>query len=272
MDDKTKYKIYVTTSNFADAGTKYNVCLQVFGVRHGAPSRRTGRVKSDLTSFKFPLEKSKNHAVKFQPGQKDKFEIEEIRLDKIKKIRLALLDNPLKTSWHVKKVVIKADDQKWTFEYKNWLKYSESSRQVECYIKPLKKDEEQAGENSSDEEKRENARTEVSEKVSKIRYDMKIKTSEYSKLEAPFHAINVKLVGKNGAETNVVKLNGDLSDEKKDKFVSGNTDVFYFEEVDVGMVEMLKIYCDYNEKGKLADWFFDEIVINIPSKLIRYRY
>ena len=95
-EDKALYKIYITTSNLKDAGTNQIVFMQIFG------TRKLQNRKSEIVSIKFPLERSINNSKKFkkqtdklkktdkEPGQTDKFEIEETRLDKIKKIRILL--------------------------------------------------------------------------------------------------------------------------------------------------------------------------------------
>jgi hypothetical protein len=231
MEEKAIYKISVYTSNFENAGTNYNVWLQIFGTKKSQFVNSFSKgPKSNLTSIKFPLEKSKTNRRKFKPGQKDKFEIEETLIDKIKKIRLSLIDNPLKTNWHVKKVEIKVNGKKWIFMHNNWLAFSEETKQVECYMYPVKDIEEMHTKSSDDE----NA-NEKPERVNKIRYDVKIKTNECSKLLDAVN-INLKIVGKGGAETNIIKLNTNLSDDNKEKFQSGNTDIFYLEDFDVGMV------------------------------------
>ena len=239
----TLYKITITTSSFATAGTNYNVGIQIFGSNKDMSMKAQNKNKNLRSSFAkkfsylttsitFPLEKSLTNQKKFRPGQKDKFEIEETRLEKIKKIRLFLIDNPLKTNWHIKRVVIKADEKRWLFMHRSWLRYSEFTKHVECTLVPLKDDQEKNLKVSEEED------TGKPELVNKIRYDIKIKTSRCSQLFESNQNINLKIVGKDGGETKIVKLNKNLSDEEKEKFQAGFTDVFYFEEYDVGNVSL----------------------------------
>jgi hypothetical protein len=242
MEEKVLYKVVVYTSNFDTAGTNYNAWLQIFGTKrsdsangHHHHNHHAKKSNSLTTSIKFPLEKSKTNQRKFRPGQKDKFEVEETPLDKITKIRLALVNNPLKTNWHVKKVEIKVNGRKWIFMHRNWLAFSEETHEMECYMMPIKESEE-ARTKSDEEEAAERAGSgRRSEKVNKIRYDVKIQTNECSKL-LDLVNINLKIMGKGGVETDLIKLNAEPSDDNKEKFQSGNTDVFFMEEADVGMV------------------------------------
>jgi hypothetical protein len=226
--DSALYKIYISTSNFPDAGHNCNVFMQIFGTKKISTKR--GSRKSNIISVRFPLEKSLTNSKKFQAGQTDKFEIEETQMDKIKKIRLTLLGNLNTTRWHLKRVIVKLNGIKWMFLHKKWVTYSDLTNRVECDLVPLK-DSDNVPMLSDDE--KDNERPELQQK---IRYDIKIKTNISSNLSDSNKKINLKIVGKNDVETNIIKLNSSLSDEKMEKFQSENIDLFYLEEYDVGTV------------------------------------
>ena len=107
--------------------------------------------------------------------------------------------------------------------------------------KKTTKSKSKQGDDGSDDEK---AHHTTRTKQDKIRYDIKIKTSEFSKIETGL-AIDMKLVGVtdndnfNEAidyETKKIKLNSTASDREKDKFLANNLDLFRLEAEDVGRV------------------------------------
>ena len=77
-----------------------------------------------------------------------------------------------------------------------------------------------------------------------IRYDVRIKTSDYSKIDNGL-AIDMILVGMESENFNKeetilqshrIKLNSTPSDHEKEKFLKGNLDLFRLEANDVGRV------------------------------------
>jgi len=80
-----------------------------------------------------------------------------------------------------------------------------------------------------------------------IRYDVRIKTSDYSKIDNGL-AIDMILVGMESEnfskeetilQSHRIKLNSTPSDHEKEKFLKGNLDLFRLEANDVGRVSLL---------------------------------
>lgn len=235
IENKILYRIFVTTSNFQNAGTDSNVFIQLYG---NEKSKR-GTV-SQLISVKFPLEKSLNHQKKFRPGQKDLFEIEETFVGSLKKIRISHDGKGVNSGWHLKKLVINAPDlnRSWKFICNKWLDALESK--AECDLIPVRNSD-HLELSSGEEDKNENDEIKTqarnqSGKIKKQRYNVKIQTSEFSK-STPEIKLNLKLIGAD-SESSLIKLNSTPSDKGKEKFLGGNADFFRLEENDIGMVDI----------------------------------
>ena len=233
-DFKVIYKIYVSTTDIPNAGTNANVFIQLYGKIKSKRSKET-----QLTSLKFPLEKSEKNLKKFQPGQTDLFEIEDVYIGKLKKIRINHDGKKVNSGWHLNNVVIKIDEvrKKYTFECKKWLDPFELDGKVTRDLKPMKHnnfDESDSEESATDENKNEKQNEKKNKKSPKIRYDIKIETSEYSKIDSGTQ-IDLKIFGKEGT-TDLIKLNSTPSDSEKDKFLSSNLDIFRLEAADIGVV------------------------------------
>ena len=252
MLDENKYHIYVYTSALPYAGIPSSVVwLQMFGI-HGKKYKVDAKSvdKRDSWIVKFPLAKSQN-VRKFLPGQCDRFEIEEVYVGKISKIRLS---HDSITNWHLKKVLIKINEKKTKF-YCN--------KRVENSIDLLPATELDSSDQSDYEEEKKTA-----VKLEQTRYDLKIKTSEFS--NSVSSSLDIKLVGHKG-ETNKIKLNNTPSDKEKEKFLANSLDFFKCVDRNVGVVEKLYIYCKYDEDSKPSDWFFDYIYVDMPSEKLRYK-
>ena len=258
MLDENKYYISVYTSALPNAGIPTsNVYIQLFG-KHGKKNNIDSKSvdKRDSWILKFPLAKSQN-VKKFVPGQCDRFEIEEINLSKISKIRLS---HDSKTNWHLRKVLLKKNDKKIKF-------YCNKPVVNSVDLLPIK---ELSSSDESDydlEKKIERKNTAI--KLEQTRYDLKIKTSEFSK--SVLSSLDIKLVGHKG-ETNKIKLNNTPSDKEKEKFLPDSLDFFKMVDRNVGVLERVCLYCKYDEDNKPCDWFFDYIYIDMPSEKMRYKY
>lgn len=253
-DHKTIYKIYVTTTNIPNSGTKSNVFLQIYGKNKSRNSK-----SSDILTVKFPLEKSKTNKVRFQPGQTDLFEIEEAYLGQIKKIKVTHDGkNLINSGWHLKKIVIEIPefDKKYKFYCNNWFNSLESGGKTERDLVPLAKDEDfdssdDEGKNKKDNKeknrsdsdddipkvKKRNSDKSSEKNSKKIRYDVRIKTSECSKID-PGINFDLIIIGSNNEETSTIKLNSQPSDNEKEKFLKNNLDLFRLEAKDVGNVKI----------------------------------
>lgn len=265
-----KYRIQTTTSNFPKASLSANAFLQVFG------TQKPGDTK--IVSIRFPLQHSKNHSTKFQPGQTDIFEHEDLRIHKIKKIRLN--HEARNTKWHLKSLVIQlpdggsrdranqdrgGDGKAWKFYCNKWIVGGEKSAGVD--LEPLKTNSDEYDsieivderlknkEKEKDKEKHDKSKDvgdgdKKKGRQAKYVYRIKIVTSEFSKMDANMK-LKFKIVGKDG-ETGWIKVE-DFSP----------VNIFKVEENDVGEVDKLLISCHNDENGKTVDWFFDQIVVAI---------
>jgi len=247
-DHKTIYKIYVTTTNIPNAGTRSNVFLQIYGKNKSRNSK-----SSDILTVKFPLEKSKTNKLRFQPGQTDLFEVEEPYLGAIKKIKVTHDGkNLVNSGWHLKKIIIEIPEfsKKYKFYCNNWFNSLELDGKAERDLIPLAKNEDFDSSDDEDKkkkDKKEKNRSESdddmpkvkqrkSEKNSnKIRYDIRFKTSECSKTDPGIY-YDLIIIGNNNEETDVIKLNSQPSDNEKEKFLKNNLDLFRLEAKDVGNV------------------------------------
>ena len=260
---KVNYKIYAVTSNIPDAGTNSNVFIQLYG-------KMKSRNDSQLNCVKFPLEKSKTNPKKFQSGCTDIFEIEDVYVGSLKKIRVSIDDSA--STWHLKRIIICIDEfnKKYEFYCNKWLNGGNLAHDLLGFrLNKSQIDEKDLNDHSDQEadEKEREIKTKKS-KLETIPYDIKIKTSEYSKLDEATK-IDLKIIGKFG-ESNKIKLNDFPSDNEKEKFLRNNLDIFKLDSPDVGAIEKIKFYVANDTEGKPVDWFFDDIIINQPSKLLRY--
>jgi hypothetical protein len=256
MLDEKKYYISVYTSALPNAGIPTsNLFIQLFG-KHGKKYNIDSKNidKRDSWILKFPLVKSQN-AKKFMPGQCDRFEIEEMNVGKISKIRLS---HDSKSSWHLKKVLIKINDKKLKFYYNKPVVGS-------IDLLPIK-ELSTSDESDYDFEKKNEQKTTI--KLEQTRYDLKIKTSEFSKSVSS--SLDLKLIGHRG-ETNKIKLNNTPSDKEKEKFLPDSLDFFKMVDRNIGVLERIFLYCKYDQDNKPSDWFFDYIYIDIPSERMRYK-
>ncbi len=111
------YKIYVTTSKISNASFSANVFLQIFGKRRINNSQKQNSSSHDLWSIKFPL---KNNLKKFRAGSTEVFEVTEVDVGKLKKLRVS---HDSLSNWHLKKIIIKIPktNRVWKFKCNSWI-------------------------------------------------------------------------------------------------------------------------------------------------------
>jgi hypothetical protein len=262
MDERykeNKYTIYVYTSNIPNSGIPdSNVYIQLYGKKGKENYDKTKEEyidRRDAWITKAPLDKSQN-AKKFLPGQKDIFNIDDISVGKIKKIRLT---HDSLTEWHLKKIIIlnNQSNRKTKFICNKFIK-----SEIDLFPSELNSSDEES-ENEKD-IKIENK--EKTSKLNKIRYDLKIKTSPFSKQATK---LDLKIIGNRG-ESDKIKLNNTPSDKDKEKFLSDSLDLFKLMERQIGALEKILVFCEYDQ-GKPCDWFFDYIIIDVPDEHLRYK-
>jgi len=229
---QTVYKIYVTTTDIPYAGTNGNVFIQLFGKK-----KKDQRGDSNITAIKFPLEKSKTNKKKFQKGQTDLFQVEEEYIGKIKKIKISHDAKGVNSGWHLKKVCIEVPEfeQYGEFICKKWLNKYELDGKTERELYLTKRDDQIDDSESENESHKEEVRPEEKNRLPKIRYDIKIKTSAFSKIDTGL-SINLRVFGQRNQKTSLIKLNSMPSDDEREKFCKNNIDLFRLEDSDVGLV------------------------------------
>jgi hypothetical protein len=234
VEKHTVYKIYVSTTDLPYAGTNGNVFIQLFGKK-----KREKKGDSHITSIKFPLEKSKTNKKKFQQGQTDLFEVEEEYIGKIKKIKIGHDSKGVNSGWHLKKVCIEVPefDQLGEFLCKKWLNKYESDGKTERELYLTKRDD-QVYESESESELHKKENQEEKSQLPKIRYDIKIKTSPFSKIDSEL-SINMQMFGQRNQKTSLIKLNSTPSDDEREKFRKNNIDLFRLENSDIGLVTFI---------------------------------
>ncbi|XP_070556277.1 uncharacterized protein [Ptychodera flava] len=122
-----KYHIEVYTGSMANADTKANVYMTIFG-KNGDCGRRI-------------LYKSKNNEEKFQRDQKDIFEIEAVHLMDLRKVVIGHDGMIGGEGWFLEKIIIKEhpdSDEEWYFLCRKWLDSSKNGRKIERELKPSK--------------------------------------------------------------------------------------------------------------------------------------
>jgi len=229
---QTVYKIYVTTTDIPYAGTNGNVFIQLFGKK-----KKDQRGDSNITAIKFPLEKSKTNKKKFQKGQTDLFQVEEEYIGKIKKIKISHDAKGVNSGWHLKMVCIEVPEfeQYGEFICKKWLNKYELDGKTERELYLTKRDDQIDDSESENESHKEEVRPEEKNRLPKIRYDIKIKTSAFSKIDTGL-SINLRVFGQRNQKTSLIKLNSMPSDDEREKFCKNNIDLFRLEDSDVGLV------------------------------------
>lgn len=262
---ETNYSIYVYTSNIPNSGIPdSNVYIQLYGKKgkkYSDKSKKEYKDKRDTWLAKFPLEKSQN-AKKFLPGQKDIFNIDDVNVGTIKKIRIT---HDSLSEWHLKRVIIKNNEtnRKTNFSCCKFVKSV-----IDLVPTEFDSSDESGSETESDDNQNKNEdKNKIAVKLNQIRYDLKIKTSKFSKQATK---LDIQLIGNRG-ETNKVKLNNMPSDKEKEKFLPDSLDILKLMERDIGVLEKILVFCGYNG-NKPCDWFFDYIILDVPSHNLRYRY
>lgn len=240
---ETNYRIYVTTTNLPNASLSANVFLQIFGKRR--IEKKSGKIH-DLWSTKFPLQKTQSKCKKFQAGKTDIFEIVEVDVGKLKKIRIS---HDGLSSWHLKKVVIEMPslNRYWAFKCNQWIgKFKRDNiypklftNLIKSFKGPMNNKSEMdlfPSKDAYEDSDSSNERDVRQEKIlTKIRYDIQVKTSDFSDNG---ESINLKLIGAGkGNESGLIRLNNTPSDNEKAKFLKDSLDVFKVEELDIGSVK-----------------------------------
>jgi hypothetical protein len=245
------YKIKVWTSKLPFAGTKGNVYLQLYGVQENKRDSRSDsrtqmlnrrRLSRPVSIIKFPLERSLNNEQKFLPGQMDSFEIEEIDIGDIIKARIAHDAWGVNSGFHPLKITIEIPERRalCKFMCNTWISSLRKEEKAQLDLWPDENmldgggggDDDDDDKNQKENDKSDNKRKNDQTEKERIRYDLKIVTSDFSK---QCSQINLCMIGEFG-ETKVFKLNEQSSDNGREKFVRSSVDIFRLKANEIGTV------------------------------------
>ncbi|CAL1540467.1 unnamed protein product [Lymnaea stagnalis] len=228
------YTVQVYTGKKQGAGTDANVFINIFGEK-GDTGKRI-------------LKRSKNNKNKFEKGQVDEFEIEAVTLLKLKKIRIGHDGTGAGSGWYLDKVVVipREDKDKYgevTFNCNRWLDTKEDDGLIEREITAS-----------------------GSQMLNTTTYHVSVKTGEVSGAGTDAN-VSLKIFGTLG-DTGSLLLR--QSENSKNKFEQGRTDLFKLEATDIGKIKKIKIGHDNSKLG--AAWYLEEVGIDIPSKGEHYTF
>ncbi|CAH1787210.1 unnamed protein product [Owenia fusiformis] len=227
-----KYTAEVHTGKKRGAGTDANVFLCVYGELGDTGDRQ--------------LTQSKTNTNKFEKGNVDEFEFEAVTLKKFDKIRVGHDGNNAGAGWYLDKVVIREEGNSKnvkTFECNRWLAIDEDDGLIVREIT-----------------------SGGSQMLSTTSYHVSVKTGDIRSGGTDAN-VYVKIFGKNG-DTGILYLKS--SDNTKNKFERGRTDLFKLEATDIGKIERIRI--GHEDNGVGAGWFLDEVRVDVPSKGEHYLF
>ncbi|CAF0746946.1 unnamed protein product [Brachionus calyciflorus] len=239
------YLITVVTSNIKFAGTDSKVYIELYGTRNN--------------SGQILLNNSKNKKNPFEQGSVDEFEIECRYLGSIKKIRIGHDNKGLNSGWHLKEVIIvsKIDGRVWLCESNQWFDKKEEDRKIERELIAIEQFNFQKKTVKFDPDlslqkpfspKSIYQDEEVIYKITTITSDLKQASTSAN--------VYLKIFGKRG-ETGKILLEKSLTN--KEKFKTGQTDIFEINEIDVGKIKTILI--GHDNRGISPNWHLKEIII-----------
>jgi hypothetical protein len=225
-----KYEVMVHTGKRFGAGTDANVFITIFGERGDTGLR--------------PLRSSKSNRNKFENGKIDVFDLEAVSLGTISRIRIGHDGTGPGAGWFLDKVIVKGDENSYTFLCQRWLSYSEDDGQI---VRELTLDT-------------------TAPLLQSTSYHLSVKTGD--RLNAGTDAnVFITLFGEHG-DSGQCHLK--QSENTNNKFERGRVDKFIIDTVDIGKVERLHIGHDGTGPG--SGWYVVEVVIDVPSRKERYMF
>ncbi|CAF3234025.1 unnamed protein product [Rotaria socialis] len=224
------YIVDIFTGNKPKAGTDANAFINIYGELGDTGAR--------------PLEYSLQNKNKFEREQVDRFIIDAVLLNKIRKIRIGHDNTGANPSWYLDKVVIYQEDQSYgplTFICDRWLAVNEDDGQI---VRELT----------------------LATDLHNTTYHVKIKTGD--DLQAGTTAdIHLQIFGEK-AETDKMQytsVNNSIRTSQPGQFAG-----FTFQYRDLGKIEHIRI--GHNGKISGKGWFLDWIEIDVPHRREIYRF
>ncbi|CAF2130421.1 unnamed protein product [Rotaria magnacalcarata] len=225
-----KYIVDIFTGNKPKAGTDANVFINIYGERGDTGAR--------------PLEYSLQNKNKFERKQVDRFIIDAVLLNQIRKIRIGHDNTGVDSGWYLDKVVIYQEDQSYgplTFICDRWLAVNEDDGQI---VRELT----------------------LTADLHDTTYNVKIKTGD--DLQAGTTAdIHLQIFGQK-TETEKMQytsVNNSIRTSQRE-----HVDGFTFQYHDLGKIEHIRI--GHNGKISGTGWFLDWIEIDVPHRREIYRF
>ena len=228
------YHVAVKTGDKMGAGTDANVYMQLFGEEND----------SGIIQLK-----ASNNRNKWERDQIDEFTVESVGLGDLKKIRLGHDDKGLKAGWYVSHVEIDCPSLGtfWRFPVGKWFANDEEDGLVERDIYPDEGDKE--------------------EYTALVPYEFTISTSD-TRGSGTNASVYVQLFGVDGTVSKKHILCSDRAD-RREKFESGNEDVFVAELCDVGEIEKLRI--GHDDSGFKSGWHLNRVVVRTMNDAANFK-
>ncbi|CAF3723658.1 unnamed protein product [Rotaria sp. Silwood1] len=220
----TTYRIKTITADVFGSGTDSKVYIIIFGENND-----TGKI---------PLVKSTTHKNPFERGNADLFEIENIDVGQLKKIKIGHDDSDLLSDWLLERVEINIPKlgRTWIFPCDKWISKTKKNAQPEVELYPI------------------DMSTGI--KPSNILYEIKVYTSKISGAGTDAN-VYIQIYGLKKSTDQIMLCN---KTERQGKFQMGSIDTFLHELEDVGD-NIEKIRIGHDNRGFDVTWHLDRVEI-----------
>nr|CAB3263471.1 lipoxygenase homology domain-containing protein 1-like [Phallusia mammillata] len=227
-----RYLVTVATGDKRGAGTDADVFCCLYGEQGDTGDR--------------PLLSSKNSRNKFERKSVDEFIIEAVTLKNVNKVKIGHNDSGVASGWFLDKVEVREEGGQGLkiFPCGRWLATDEDDGAI---VREL------TDEGSP-------------QLLNTTSYHVSVKTGDIRGAGTDAN-VHVKIFGENG-DTGKLKLH--QSDNIRNKFERGRTDLFKLEATDIGKVE--RIYIGHDDGGVASGWFLDGVEIDVPSNGMHYTF
>ncbi|XP_077976546.1 lipoxygenase homology domain-containing protein 1-like isoform X1 [Styela clava] len=227
-----RYIVSVTTGNKTNAGTDANVFCCLFGEQGDTGER--------------PLVKTKSSRNKFERKNVDEFVFEAVTLKRLTKVKIGHDDTGVGPGWFLEKVEVWEEGRgdKMVFPCERWLATDEDDGHIVRELMPEG----------------------TPQLLNTTTYHVSVKTGDVSGAGTDANVF-LKIIGGDG-DTGRLKLH--QSENIRDKFERGRTDLFKLEATDIGKLERIEI--GHDDSGIASGWFLDGIEIDVPSSGLHYTF
>ncbi|CAK8676643.1 unnamed protein product [Clavelina lepadiformis] len=227
-----RYLVTVVTGDKRGAGTNADVFCCLYGEQGDTGDR--------------PLANSKKHTDKFQRNSTDEFIIEAVTLKTVNKVKIGHNDSGVASGWFLEKILVQEEGggPVKTFPCARWLATDEDDGAI---VRELTEEGSPQLLNSTS-------------------YHVSVKTGDI-RLAGTDANVHIKIFGENG-DTGKLKLH--QSDNIRNKFERGRTDLFKLEATDIGKIS--RVYIGHDGTGAASGWFLDGLEIDVPSSGVHYTF